>query len=107
LGTRDSPLQVLGEELRISQGAPFVAYETGCKTFWISVRRSGERFIPAVEAGPARLDQETYGAFKARWLEFYGNCVDGLLRGDPDNLALRPQWVRWLDGSLDRKDVLR
>lgn len=96
VGTRSALVRIFDAEFAVPEGAPFVAYETGCQTFWLWVRRDGRRFVPELVAGPARLDGERYASFKQRWLEFYGEQVNNFLRGAPDNLALRPQWTRWL-----------
>jgi len=47
--------------------------------------------------GPRRTDaDESYSSFKARWLTFFGGQVDAFLRGEPDDLAIRTYWARWL-----------
>lgn len=97
IGKRDASIRVFGQDFPIAQGAPFVAFETSCQTVWISMQRNGDLFVPCFALGPVRTESESYKSFKARWLTFYGEQVEGFLRGAPDSLSIRPYWSRWLN----------
>lgn len=103
IGTMVSSIQVLGRDVPMADGTPFVAYESGCETVWISMQRAGDRFTPNLVPGPVRSEGEGFNPFKRRWLDFYAEQVEGLLRGDPINLAVRPgRWTQFLNAPVEQ-----
>jgi hypothetical protein len=95
-GKRNTSLRVIDREFRMAEGAPFIAYETGCETVWLYVQRKEGQFVPGFALGPRRSGPESYKAFKERWLAFYAERIEAVLSGDPDDLALRAPWERFL-----------
>jgi hypothetical protein len=98
IGTMGSSMRILGSEVPMADGTPFVAYESGCETVWISMQCTGKRFRPNLVPGPARGDGEGFKSFKRRWLDFYAEQLEELLTGDPINLSLTPgRWTQFLE----------
>lgn len=93
-GKPSGNIEVLGASVPIFDGAPFLAYESGCDTVWYSLRRNGRFLAPVVEPGPSRAQGETFKEFRTRMIEFYRGKVEEQLTGDPENLVLHKAW-RW------------
>jgi hypothetical protein len=93
VGTLSSSIQLAGVTLSVAEGAAFIAYESRCNSAWFTVLRNGERFEPIIRFAPQVSDNESYPAFKKRWLSFYGSQIEGILTGDPRNLCLREPWT--------------
>jgi hypothetical protein len=101
-GSPKQSIEVLGVNVPVADGGPFVAYETKCPTVWMSLVRSGKGFSVTTELGPVREAGEKYSAFKGRWFAFYGRCIENFLTGDPCNLSLRPHWMHYLSGHIPK-----
>jgi hypothetical protein len=97
-------MQVAGVTIPLANGAPFIAYETGCNSSWFTVMRKAECMIPIVEAAPKRAENENYEDFCQRWSSFYGQKIDSVLTGDPENLTLRARWSMFNFGSATRQN---
>jgi hypothetical protein len=95
LGRHSGQIEVLGAICAMTDGAPFLAYETGCDTVWHVMRRNGRLFVPVAEPGPRRVPGETFAEFRQRLFGFYRDKIEEHLTGDPQNLALGKPW-RWL-----------
>jgi hypothetical protein len=93
VGTLSSSIQLAGVTLSVAEGAAFIAYGSRCNSAWFTVLRNGERFEPIIRFAPQVSDNESYPAFKKRWLSFYGSQIEGILTGDPRNLCLREPWT--------------
>lgn len=106
VGKRASTITVLNIPVPIADGAPFIAYETGCDTVWLSVERIEERFVPIFVPGPTPRSGEKFNAFRERWFSFYADQLNRTLTGDPRNIALRLQWARLLAATLDRQQMV-
>jgi hypothetical protein len=103
IGTMASSMQVLGSNVPMADGTPFIAFESGCETVWISMQRKGDFFTPNLVPGPVRSGGEGFKSFKQRRLDFYAGEVEGLLRGDPINLAVRPgRWAMFLNAPIEQ-----
>lgn len=100
-GKLNAKINVLGLDVPMAEGAPFIAYETRCETIWIAAERRGDRFFPHFVSGPVRRDGEKYRAFRERWFAFYEDQITRLLTGPPRNLPLRSQWARLFSDSFD------
>jgi hypothetical protein len=105
-GTYKSSIRVLGIDVPMADGAPFIAYETGCDTIWLSVERFEQKFVPTFVPGPARRTGEKFDAFRERWFSFYTDQVNRILTGDPRSLALRAQWARLFAKDLDPDQMI-
>ena len=90
----------------VADGAPFIAYETGCETFWLGVERRRDGFAPNFVQGPSRRAGERFAQFRERWFSFYGGQIQRTLTGDPANLTLRPQWAKLFSGSIDPRQIV-
>lgn len=99
-GNPKQSIEVLGVNVPVADGGPFVAFETRCPTMWMSLVRDGDAFSTVTAMGPVREAGEKYDMFKARWFAFYGQCIEHFLTGDPRNLSLRPHWMQYLSGSI-------
>jgi len=91
-GKRTGKIEVLGASLSVSDGAAFLAYETGCETGWYVMRRDGQKLVPVIEPGPSRDPGDTYADFRSRLFQFYRDRIEEQLTGDPRNLALHFWW---------------
>lgn len=95
-GTRrskqNSQTSILGRSVSFADGAPTIAYESGCATGWYTVARKGDRFVPVIEPGPRREPKESFQDYKERWWNFYTSQVEKLFTGDPRNITL---WYFW------------
>jgi hypothetical protein len=100
-GKAATQITVAGRTMAFPDGAPFLAYEAGCRTGWFGARREGARLVPEFIEGPRREDGERYRAFKTRFFDFYAAQIERVITGDPASLALRPRWSKlfrdWAD----------
>lgn len=87
-----SQASILGRSVAFADGAPTIAYESGCATGWYTVAREGTRFVPVVVPGPSREPKESFKDYKDRWWNFYAGQVEKLFTGDPRNITL---WYFW------------
>jgi lauroyl/myristoyl acyltransferase len=85
-------IRVLGASCPVTDGAAFLAYETGCDTVWYVIGRDGRTFSPVVEAGPSRAPGETFEEFRARLMAFYSGKIEAHFAGPPQNLTLLKVW---------------
>jgi hypothetical protein len=98
-GGRFHDIEVLGMTCTISEGAAFLAYETGCDTVWYGLTRDDAGFSPMAVPGPRRAPGETYLQFRDRLGDFYGRCVTEVLTGDPRNMTVGGRWIRMLSAA--------
>ncbi len=91
-GRHTGEIQVLGANFPVTDGAPFLAYETGCQTVCFHMRRDGRIFVPVAEPGPARAPEENFKDFRARLFEFYQDRIEDHFTGDPHSLCLSKAW---------------
>jgi hypothetical protein len=89
-----SEVSILGRERMFADGAPTIAFESGCATGWYMVIREGDSFVPVYEPGPSREAKESFATFKERWWAFYGAQIEKLFAGDPRNISLFHSWPR-------------
>lgn len=94
-------IQVLGASCPVSDGAPFLAYESGCDTVWYAMRRTREMFVPVVEPGPSRAEGETFAQFRTRLLGFYRDRIEEHFTGDPRSLVLHKAWRQRLLQAME------
>jgi len=99
-----SEVRILGRPRLFADGAPTIAFESGCATGWYMVMREGDRFVPVYEPGPSREVKETFTSFKERWWAFYAAQVEKLFTGDPSNISLFHYWPTFF-GSTDSADL--
>ena len=99
-GSRNYSVGVFGIQRKVGEGAPFLAFHTGCETGWWSVARCDERFSPIVEPGPRRQEGENYDRFRDRFFRFYASKIEAVLTGDPQNLALSEGWISRLERMI-------
>jgi hypothetical protein len=99
-----SEVEILGRPRQFADGAPTIAFESGCATGWYMVIREGDRFVPVYEPGPSREAKESFTTFKERWWAFYAAQVEKLFTGDPRNISLFHFWPR-LFGSTASADL--
>lgn len=89
LGEKEaSQVTILGRPRLFADGAPTIAFESGCATGWYMMVRERDRFVPVYEPGPSRKAKESFASFKERWWAFYAGQIENLLTGDPRNIAL-------------------
>jgi lauroyl/myristoyl acyltransferase len=101
-GSQKCSISVLGKQTRIGDGAAFLAYESKCDTFWFSMNRSKDRFVPVMIRGPARLGSESFPTFEIRFVRFYEKMLNDFFSGDPRNLLMAPRWAKTFDDNPDR-----
>lgn len=58
--------------------------------------------MPVIRRFAGCQEGEKYPAFKLRLLQFYGDQIEALLTGDPDNISTKPVWVDAL-ASIDAR----
>jgi hypothetical protein len=80
-------IEVLGQPTRVSIGAALIAYEGQSPTVFYRTARTGRRFAPVFSPGPRRLDNESFAAFRTRWLAFYAVAREAALLASPGDLA--------------------
>jgi len=87
-----SNITVFGLPLEVADGAPAIAYESGCKTGWYTVIRVGDRLVPEYDEGPTRIAGENFEMFKNRWWKYYASRIERCFAGDAINISLRAFW---------------
>lgn len=96
-GTQRTEISVLGEPAFVAEGAALLAYEAKCDTFWFSMNRGEDRFVPTLIAGPCRLGAESFPEFQRRLVGFYEKMLNDAFAGDPRNLPLRFPWLSYFN----------
>jgi hypothetical protein len=92
--------KIFGIPFAFADGAPTIAFESGCATGWYTVARNGDQFTPVCVAGPTREGQESFADFKERWWSFYAAQIESLFAGDPQNITLWQFWPKaFTEGS--------
>lgn len=100
IGESDLSIEIAGQRHAVAAGAPFLAYETGCRVWWFDLARAGARFRPRLTEMIRRSPGEAFERFSARFYEAYSAMIDGVLRGPPENIVLRHRWARFIaDGA--------
>jgi len=89
-----SVLNVLGIPIAFADGAPTIAFESGCATGWVTMARENNRLVPVYEPGPSRKTKESFASFKDRWWSFYIDQVERVFTGDPRSITLWYFWPR-------------
>jgi hypothetical protein len=82
-----SQISVLGRPFYVASGSALMAYESNCQVFWLDVLKEEEMLIPKIVAGPEKLPNEGFGAYKKRFLEFYQKMLSDQMTGDPCSMA--------------------
>jgi hypothetical protein len=91
---------ILGIPIAFADGAPTIAFESGCATGWYTVARDGDRFMPVCVVGPSRKEKESFVDFKERWWNFYAAQIEDLFTGHPRNITLAQFWPKvFIEGS--------
>lgn len=93
-GALTERMTVLGKQVELGSGAAFIAYETGCPTFFFAVGRNDTHLLPVVTEGPRRRAGEAFTDFRERIVRFYEAMVNAAFVGDPRNLAFVPRWSK-------------
>jgi 1-acyl-sn-glycerol-3-phosphate acyltransferase len=92
-GKCDSSVNILGRNLKIGDGAAFLAYEAGCKTLWYAMNFDGKLFVPSIIPGPVRRSNERYPEFRERLNGFYGERLNAFFTADPHSLVPTAKWL--------------
>jgi hypothetical protein len=96
MGKQSIELNVLGTKSPAGDGAAFLAYQSNCATAWCTAIRENDRFVPILEMGPRRESGESFKDFQDRFFRFYVEKIEGVLTGDPNNIALAGRWTNVL-----------
>jgi len=72
-GKEAGTISVLGAQLPITDGAPFLAHTTGCAVTWLALVRTGERFTLQTVSGPQAEKHERFADYKERFYRFYSD----------------------------------
>jgi hypothetical protein len=99
VGTSFSPINVLGINSDVGDGAAFLAYETACNTAWCMTVLEEGRFVARFVPAPRRNASEKYTEFRRRFLDFYAQQIERVLTGPPENLAVKNRWITLLRES--------
>ena len=102
-GRARSDIQVLGASCPVSDGAAFLAYETGCDTAWYVMLRKGRMFAPLVLPGPSRAPGESFNEFRTRLQCFYEERIEEQLTGAPESLAISLTWRKPLQAAMEQR----
>lgn len=94
VGESKFSIDIAGLTQPVAPGAPFLAYESGCRVFWFDAVRDGARITPRLLDMIRRQPGEKYKAFCVRFFERYSAMIEALLSGPPENIVLRHRWAR-------------
>jgi len=102
-GKESGTITVLGAQLPVTDGAPFLAYATNCNVAWFALIRTGDGFTLETVAGPRREHGETFADFRERFYRFYADRLEASLTTDPYNLPVSKNWKWTLTAMLEGK----
>jgi hypothetical protein len=91
-GKEAATISVLGAQLPVTDGAPFLGHATGCNVMWIALTWTGHGFTIEVVAGPRRVAGEPFADYRLRFYRFYADQLEQAFTGDPANLPLTKNW---------------
>lgn len=94
LGRQSVTLDVLGTTSTGGEGAALLAHTARCPTVFFRLEVREGRLFPVIEAGPRCEPGEGFRDFSARFHRAYADKLTALLTGEPENLVLRPRWLR-------------
>lgn len=100
MGRLTNTIHVLGKPLLMGDGTAFLAYESGCPTVFLMVRRDEHHLTPSLVQGPQREIGEKFPDFRARLHSFYEAHVNDYFSGHPKDLCFA---MRWPKVFLDRQ----
>lgn len=101
-------ITVLGAQLAMADGAPFLAYTTRCDTVWLSVVRTDNGFTLKTTDGPQAEEAEAFADFRDRFFRFFVDQAELSLRGDPRNQPIGRNWIETFEAMLaGRVDAFR
>lgn len=94
LGRQSVVLDVLGTTSTGGEGAALLAHTARCPTVYFRLEVREDRLFPVIEAGPQCEPGERFRDFSARFHRAYADKLTDLLTGEPENLVMRPRWLR-------------
>jgi hypothetical protein len=102
-GREAGTVSVLGAQLPLTDGAPFLAHATGCKVEWLALSWTGRGFAIEALAGPQRVAGEAFRDYRERFYHFYAARLEEAFTGNPANLPLTANWRLMFDAMLAGK----
>ncbi len=106
LGKPTGQIEVLGARCSVTDGAAFLAHQSGCDTAWYAIRRRGRTFFPVVTPGPSRAAGESFQDFRSRLMGFYRDRIEDHFTGDPQSIALTGLWRELLRQAMEREEAV-
>ncbi len=102
-GKETATVSVLGAQLPLTDGAPFLAHVTGCRVIWFALRWTDHGFAVEARAGPPRQTEQPFREYRERFYQFYAARLEEALTGDPASLPLTVNWKIIFGAMLDGK----
>ncbi|HEX3653032.1 MAG TPA: hypothetical protein VHU18_09445 [Rhizomicrobium sp.] len=102
-GKESGLISILGAQLPITDGAPFLAHSTGCSVIWLALVRIGDTFTFKTTSAPRREEGESFSSYRERFYRFYGDQLEEAFTGDPANLPLILNWKLTFNAMLAGK----
>src|SRR6185437_16111150 len=96
-------ISVLGAQVPVTDGAPFLAHATGCNVVWLALIWKTHGFTVEAIAGPRRDAGEPFADYRGRLYQFYADRLEQAFTGDPLNLPLTKNWKFIFSAMLDGK----
>lgn len=91
-GREAGTVSVLGAELPVTEGAPFLAHTTNAAVVWFALIRKEGGFTLDVSPGPRPDKGERFPDFRDRFYRFYVDRLEDAFTGDPSNMPLSVNW---------------
>ena len=91
-GREAGTINVLGAQLPVTEGAPFLAHTTNAAVVWFALLRKENGFTLEVSPGPQPDKGERFSDFRDRFYRFYVDRLEEAFTGDPSNLPLSVNW---------------
>lgn len=99
-GNRSHSVLLAGRSIPTANGAALIAYETNCTCLFWTVLPEGGEFVPVCAIAPKPVRREKFEDFSDRWIAFYWEQIDAMMKGDPSRMAIGRLWsVLWNWGT--------
>jgi hypothetical protein len=102
-GKESGTISVLGAQLPVTDGAPFLAHTTRCRVAWLALIRTEDKFALETMPAPRAEEGERFAGYKERLYRFYADRLEEAFTGDPANLPLTANWKLTFNAMLAGK----
>ncbi|HEY1960779.1 MAG TPA: hypothetical protein VGG69_00050 [Rhizomicrobium sp.] len=91
-GKESGTISILGAQLPVTDGPPFLAHISRCSVTWLALLRTQDGFTLETMAGPRHEEGEAFAGYRDRFYRFYTERLEEAFTSDPANLSLTINW---------------